>query len=224
MPAARRGRRITAVAVSAAVHTLVLTALALHAPVLFIPNEPSGPPEPIIPVLLVPRLPPPAPAAGAQPGPIRLHRRQLRVPPPELPVAPLPAPERPAPPPAVAGPATLTPAPLLPEGPRDELRTALRRGPLGCANAQAFELSRDEREACDELLAKGGRDAPFIPPGATLTADKRAVLQAAAGRRDADYKYRHGNVPVGATKGMAQGAEEMGAAMGNERSTAKAPF
>jgi hypothetical protein len=223
MPAARRGRRIAAVALSAAVHALVLTALALHAPMLFIPNEPGGPPEPIIPVLLVPRLPPPAPAAGVRPGPIRLHRRQLRVAPPELPVAPLPAPERPAPPPAAAGPATLSPAPL-PEGPRDELRTALRRGPLGCANAQAFGLSRDEREACDEQLAKGGRDAPFIPPGATLTADKRTALQAAAGRRDADYKYKHGNVPVGATKGMAQGAEEMGAAMGNERSKATTPF
>ncbi|MDB5494200.1 MAG: hypothetical protein JWP86_1537, partial [Phenylobacterium sp.] len=88
MTAARRGRRIAAVALSAAVHALVLTALALHAPVLFIPTEPGGPPEPIIPLLLMPRLPPPAPAAGVQPGPIRLHRRQLRAPLPDLPVAP----------------------------------------------------------------------------------------------------------------------------------------
>src|SRR5947209_6576895 len=107
MPAAKRGRRIAAVAVSGAVHLLVLAALALHAPTLSIPNEPGGPPEPIIPLLLMPRLPPPVASAGAAPGPIRLHRRQLRPIPPDLPVAPLPVPERP-PPPAQAGPAPPT--------------------------------------------------------------------------------------------------------------------
>ena len=85
MPAGKRGRRLAAIAGSAVAHLAVLTVVALHAPTLFIPSEPGGPPEPIIPVLLMPRLPPPAPSTGVKPGPIRLHRRQIRTPAPELP-------------------------------------------------------------------------------------------------------------------------------------------
>jgi hypothetical protein len=200
MPAARRGRRLAAIAVSAAAHLVVLTVLALHAPTLLIPPGPSGPPEPIIPVLLVPRLPPPVPAAGTAPAPIRLHRRQLRVAAPELPVKPLPAPEPKPTPPTPPGPVTLRPAPL-PEGPKEQLRTALRRGPIGCANPQAFQLSREERVACDEQLANGAAAAAF--PGLGLSAGKQGALDKAGARKEADRRYRETTPPLtpGDTKG-----------------------
>ena len=191
MPAAKRGRRIAAVAVSGAVHLLVLTELALHAPTLFIPDEPSGPPEPIIPVLLMPKTPPPsATAAGVRPGPIRLHRRQLRVIPPDLPVAPLPIPEQPPPPPAAPGPvAPLRPS-TLPEGPRQEIQNSLRRSAIGCANPQAAGLTRSEREACEEQLGRGVREIPYMPAGAGMSAEARSVLGRAAAAKEANRRYR----------------------------------
>jgi len=194
MPTARRGRSWAAIAVSAAAHLVVLTALALHAPTLFIPAEPSGPPEPIIPVLLVPRLPPPAAGVGTSPAPIRLHRRQLRTPLPELPVTPLPVPETKPAPPAPPGPVTVTPAPLA-EGPKEQLRTALRRGPIGCANPQAFQLSREERLACDEQLAGGAAAAAF--PGLGLAAAKQGGLDRAGARKEADRRWREAPPPPG---------------------------
>jgi hypothetical protein len=162
--AARRRRRIAAIAVSGLVHLAVLAVVAMQAPTLFIPFESGGPPEPVIPVLLTPRLPPTAAAPGERPDVIRLHRRQLRAPPPELPVAPLPVPAaRPAPTPAPAAPAAASRAAVLPEGPREALRATLRRSPIGCANAGAAGLSREEREACEERFGAGSKAAPFIP-------------------------------------------------------------
>lgn len=193
MPAASRGRRIAAIAVSVAVHVVVLTALALHAPTLFIPNEPGGPPEPIIPVLLMPRLPPPSPSAGVKPGPIRLHRRQLRFMPPVLPVKPLAVPEPPAPAP-VQRPAVFRPAPL-PEGPKQQLQATLRRSPIGCANAEAAGLSRDEREACEEQLGKGAESAPFN--GLGLGGAKQTALDRAGARKDAERRYKEAPPPAG---------------------------
>jgi hypothetical protein len=187
MPTAKRGREMAAIVVSAAAHVVVLAVLALHAPTLFIPAEPSGPPEPIIPVLLIPRLPPPVPAAGRAPGQIRLHQRQLHAAPPDLPVKPLPAPEPKPAPPAPPGPVTVRPSPL-PEGPKEQLRTALRRGPIGCANPQAFQLSREERLACDEQLASGAAAAAF--PGLGLAAGKQGALDKAGARKEADRRWR----------------------------------
>jgi hypothetical protein len=191
MPAAKRGRRIAAVAVSGAVHLLVLAALAVHAPTLMIPNEPAGPPEPIIPVLLMPRLPPPAAASGAAPGPIRLHRRQLSPLPPVLPVAPLPVPEpSPQPPPAQAGPAPPLRPSQLPEGPRQEIQNTLRRSAIGCANPQAAGLTRAEREACEEQLGRGTREVPYVPAGAGMSGEARSALAKAAAAKEANRRYR----------------------------------
>ena len=187
MSAARRGRGVVAIAVSVVVHIVVLTALALHAPTLFIPSEPRGPPEPIIPVLLMPKLPPPAAAPGVRPGPIRLHRRQLRFMPRELPVEPLPLPEKPAAPPAPR-PAVLRPAPLPQGGAKEELRTVLRRSAVGCANPQAAGLTRAEREACEEQLGKGATGAAF--QGLGLPKDKQASLDREAEHKDACRAYR----------------------------------
>lgn len=194
MAPARRGRRIGAIAVSAVVHGVLLTAVALHAPTLFIPPEPRGPPEPIIPVLLMPRLPPPAAAPGAAPGPIRLHRRQLRFMPKELPVAPLPVPEKHEAAPAQA-PAVLRPAPLPQGGQKEELRLTLRRSAIGCANPEAAGLSRDEREACNEQIGKGAGAAPF--KGLGLPGAKQQALDRAGARKEADRRYREAPPPAG---------------------------
>jgi hypothetical protein len=89
MRRARRRPLAAAIALSAGFHLAVLIVLAMQAPMLRAPpEEGTGPPEPIIPVLLTPRLPP----SGAQrPQALRLHRRpQPFAGPP--PVTPLPVP------------------------------------------------------------------------------------------------------------------------------------
>jgi hypothetical protein len=198
--AARRGRRIAAIAVSALAHLGLLAVVALQAPTLFIPFEPGGPPEPVIPVLLTPRLPPSAAVpTGQRPGVIRLHRRELRAPPPELPVAPLPVPEmRPAPAPAPAAPAAAAAprAAVLPEGPREELRAALRRSPIGCANPGAAGLSRVERAACEERLGADSPGAAF--PGLGLDGAKQKALDRAGGRKEAERRSLEAPLAAGA--------------------------
>jgi hypothetical protein len=197
MPAAKRGRRIAAVAVSGAVHLLVLAALAAHAPTLAIPDEPAGPPEPIIPVLLMPRLPPRASVQGVAPGPIRLHRRQRTPLPPNLPVAPLPVPELPPLPPAAqAGPSAALRPSQLPEGPRQEIQNTLRRSAIGCANPQAAGLTRAEREACEEQLGKGTREVPYMPAGVGMSGEARSALAKAAAAKEANRRYREYAPPV----------------------------
>ncbi|WP_374473169.1 hypothetical protein [Phenylobacterium sp.] len=195
--AGRRRRRTTyAIAASAAVHGLVLTLLAIHAPVLRTPPQVSGPPEPIIPVLIMPRLPPPAPGEAA-PAPIRLHRRPQRFRLEELPVAPLPVPEARASAPAPregdrrGG---FHPAPL-PESPKDQLRTVLRGSDVGCANTAAVGLNRAEREDCDERFGRGAKDAPFLEPGLGMTRAKRQELDAAAAAKSARRAAMEGPAP-----------------------------
>jgi hypothetical protein len=183
--AAKRGRKKAAIAVSALAHLALLALVASQAPTLFVPAEPGGPPEPVIPVLLTPRLPPAATAPGERPGVVRLHRRQMRPPPSELTVAPLPVPPAPpAPTPAPAAPAAAVAprAPVLPEGPREDLRAALRRSPIGCANPQS--LSRDERQACEERLGAGSKAAPYIP--APIAPEIRAYYDAVAKAKEPD--------------------------------------
>lgn len=211
-----KGRTYNAVALSAAAHVVVLAALALHVPRLKTPEVRSGPPEPIIPVLILPRVPPPE--AGGPPAPIRLHRRVLRHAPADLPVAPLIAPE-PEPerrPERPAQPAqAVTPDPLA-----QNARQALR-GLVGCANPA--QLSREEREKCEEQLARGARQADF--PGLGLEDEKGSALARAAARKEADVRYRNAPPPANRSRGgPGQSAEEMGRALGNDRPSLKVPF
>ncbi|MCR5875354.1 hypothetical protein LRS10_14885 [Phenylobacterium sp. J426] len=170
-------------AVSLAAHVVVLAALALHVPKLMTPPMQSGPPEPIIPVLILPRVPPPH--AGGPPTPIRLHRRALRHAPSDLPMPPLIAPEakadtrREAPSAAARA--------LAPDPAADNARQTLR-GLVGCANPA--NLSREEREKCEQRLARGARDAPFN--GLGLDRDDSSEFGRAAARREADYRYSRG--------------------------------
>ncbi|MCR5880783.1 hypothetical protein [Phenylobacterium sp. J367] len=201
MGEAGRRRTTVAIAASTAAHLAVLAILATNTPILHVPPMRSGPPEPIIPVLILPRTPPPA-AGEAAPAPIRLHRRPQRFRLEDLPLAPLPVPEAATAPsaPAREGPrrGDFHPAPL-PEGPKDQLRSVLRRSDVGCANATAVGLNRTERENCDERLGKGAKDAPFIHPGFGMTRAKRAELEAAAARKSARVAVQERPVspPVG---------------------------
>jgi hypothetical protein len=192
MVRAGRRRLAAAIALSIGFHIALLIVLAIQAPTLRAPAEESaGPPEPIIPVLLLPRLPP---TENRPPAPLRLHRRPQRnaeAPPPipPLPVPPV-APSRPAPP----GPVTVHPAPL-PEGPKSDLRTTLRGSAIGCANPEL--LSPEERDRCTEGLGKGAKTAPVL--GLGLSAEKQGDLDRAAQHKEACRQYREapggGGVP-----------------------------
>jgi len=214
MPTVNRRRTIRAAAlmVSATAHVTLLIALVLWKTVLIIPDEPAGPPEAIIPILLLPRTPP-AVAGGAQQGQLQLHRRAPRfapVPPPAAPVTTAAAL-------AAAPPAAPNAAPPWPTAesrpglaPTADLRAALRHGAVGCANRAS--LSRTERDLCDERFAKGVAAEAFIP--APLNPLKRAHYDAVVeakkpdgqpvpqqppgslGMFDADHRGRTGHPPA----------------------------
>lgn len=171
----RWGTRWT-VAASVAAHLAVLTVVALQRPTLTVPVEPAGPPEAIIPVLLMPRTPPPTTAqGGARPAPVRLHQRTLRNLPPELPVPPvtLPTAKPGSAPPQPDTPVQTRAAQAPPSPPADAIRATLRTA-LGC---NAATLSRDERVRCQEQLGRGAHDAAYI--AAPIAGDKRAGYDAA---------------------------------------------
>ena len=171
MLTAIRRRGAWAIAASILAHLGVLTAVLLKHPTLVIPAEPSGPPEAIIPILILPHTPPPAPGQAAKPAPIQLHRRQLRNRPAETPVAPVViAPPKPAEaPPQAPGPPAPKETPAPP--PASSAVSATLRTTLGCT---APGLSREERVACLERLGRGARDAPYF--GQPLSAEKRTAL------------------------------------------------
>src|SRR4051794_23432773 len=89
MQTARRRRTSWAVTASVIAHVAVVVVLASQQPTLHMPVEPGGPPAPIIPILLMPRTPPPVAGREARPAPIRLHRRAQRASPEETPVVPV---------------------------------------------------------------------------------------------------------------------------------------
>jgi hypothetical protein len=182
MRRAGRGRLPAAIALSAGFHVVLLIVLAIQAPVLPArPEESAGPPEPIIPVLLLPRLPP---SENRPPAPLRLHRRpQPYAAPP--PIAPLPVPPIQPSRPAPSGPVTVHPAPL-PESPKTDLRATLRGSPIGCANPEL--LNPEERERCTEALGKGAKAAPVL--GLGLSAEKQGDFDRAAQKKDACRAWR----------------------------------
>jgi hypothetical protein len=224
MMAAKRRRTIWAVAASITAHLAVILVVAAQRPILMMPPEDLGPPPPIIPILILPKTPPPTTGRPAPINPIRLHRRPQRFIPPEAPTAPI-APPAPAPAPPASpsrAPPALHPAPQ-PEGPKGDVRTALRQSEVGCANQQAVGLNRAERDLCDEKFGKGAKTAPFL--GLGLAADKQRVLDAAGAQREADYKYKHGNsVPSANLGGIGASAEDIAKGTGNDKPVAKVPF
>ena len=223
MMTAKRRRTTWAIAASAIAHLAAVIVVLLQRPTLPLPEQERGPPEAIIPILIMPRTPPPAAGRLAQPSPIRLHRRPQRFVPPEVPTAPIAPATPPAPTiaaPGPRGPPALHPAPE-PEGPKGDVRTALRHGEPGCANPDAVGLTKAERDLCNEKFGKGAKSAPFL--GLGLAGDKQRLLDAAAQKKEDDYRYKHGTVPSGLGKEDRPGqtAEDMGASLGNDRPAAK---
>lgn len=185
--------RLPILVVSGTAHVALLGFLALRHPELR-----SYAPPPVFEVQVVPRfLPSPseraAPTRTAAQRPLR--PRQALRPATESTVAPLLTPAAPAPgrwaadqagaPTGAAPPASLG------------LREALRRSAVGCANADTVILDKAERERCMEVFGEGAKDAPFIPP--PMAPDKRRAFDAAAARKEANRRYREGNIPAGTT-------------------------
>ena len=169
MRTANRRRTTWAIAVSVVAHLgLVAVALLQHSTLPPQALDAAGPPEAIIPVLILPRS---TLAANGAPrlGDLQLHRRPQRVTPDATAsetarVAPLPAAPAPARPAEAGQPAPLAaqglPAP--PGAPAPDLRAALRHGALGCANLAAVGMTRAEREACEDQLGHGAAQAPAL--------------------------------------------------------------
>lgn len=189
MLTARRRQTTWAIAASTIAHLAVLVLVLLQRPTLPLPEEESGPPEAIIPVLIMPRTPPAPAGRPATPAPIRLHRRPQRFVPPEAPTAPI-APPTPMPAPGPGAPGTpeiFQPAPQ-PEGAKGGVGAALRLGAPGCANPLAAGLTRAEREICDEKFGSGAKTAAF--PGLGLGSAKGADFDSAAQHNEACRAYR----------------------------------
>jgi len=199
MPTARRRRTSWAIGASVAAHMIVLVVVLLQRPTLRIPVEPSGPPEAIIPILILPRAPAPAAAHGAAPAPIQLHRRPPRNAEDVPPVAPLIVPteekpaEAPAPTRAEAAP-RVQPAPAVPS---DAVRATLR-ATLGCTDSKLAGFTREDRAGCAERLGRGARDEPYLAPA--LSAEKRALLEQAGAAKMAQKNAAERAAPVASNR------------------------
>jgi hypothetical protein len=71
--------------------------------------------------------------------------------------------------------------------------SGLRGGPLGCANADALNLSPEEKAKCAQAFGEGTRDAPAMN---AIDASKRTVIDQQAAQQAATEKYRD-STPAG---------------------------
>ena len=181
--AVQRRAVIGVLAVSGLAHIVVLGLLALVRPEL----RQMAPP-PVFDVQVVPRMLPSS-VAGEPVAVRELRVRRPRDARSARDVPPLVVPER-----SIAPTGAPLSAPAAATGPAD-VRDALRRGLVGCANPDL--LSPDERDACLERLGAGAKDAPFIEP--PMSPDKRRAFDAAAAKKEAYRRYREGSVPPGVT-------------------------
>ena len=151
-------RRLTIVlAASGVAHLGMFALLALKPPQLSLTEPPPIFEVEVVPFVMPPRQDHAAPARSLASRPLR-PRRTLR-PHETTTVAPLVTRQAPA----SNEEAGVLPVPSpAPPGASTDLRNALRRGAVGCANPTL--LSKAEREGCLEKLGAGAKDAPFIPP------------------------------------------------------------
>lgn len=209
----RRGRG-WAIAASIVVHAVALVVVWLQRPTLPLPVWEGGPPEPIIPILIVPK-PPPQAGRQAQPAPIRLHRRPQPFIPPDVtpaPIAPPAAKPEAAAPPAPKSTPAFHPAPQ-PEGPKGDVKTTLRQSFVGCANADTVGLNRAEQDLCDEKFGKGAKTTAFV--GLGLAADKQKLLDEAGARKELEYRLkRAAPAPLTPSASPGASAEQQADALG----------
>ena len=81
--------------------------------------------------------------------------------------------------------------PMVPAGPPGDARlsAALRGSLLGCANAQAVNLTAAEREACRHTVAQGAQIAPYI---SNVPPEKREYYAALADSEARMYRENMG--------------------------------
>jgi hypothetical protein len=236
MAASRRTYSIFAASMAA--HAALAVLVTLNAPTLRTPPRESGPPEPVIPILILPRTPPAAAGAQTPQTPVRLHRRPQRFVLADLPLAPLVSPL--ATPTAPIRPPGPGPRTLNAPDPKDsDLATNARAALRSRLDCDSPALTREEREACRRRFAAGAANAPFL--GLGVEATKAADLARAALRREQDYAYSRSNAaPVGVSgsgynagaimrpgapnMGMGATGQDLGRATANDRPEAKAPF
>ncbi len=157
MQTATRRRTNSAIAASAAAHAVLLAIVLIYRPHLSSPIElAAGPLETVIPVMMTPRShvaqPREAPAASiplTRPGTPSESTLPASPSPPGRETA---EPGPPASSPPGAGEAATGP----------DIRLALRHGATGCNSALQANMTREERERCDERLAAGVKTAPFM--------------------------------------------------------------
>ena len=179
MGRARVDRTAAVIAASAALHLLLLSALAIEA-------TRSGPVQvaepPAIQVTLE-RAPPSPP----EPKPLAKTRKAA--------AASTPAPQRLVPAAPAAQPVAPS-APRIDAGETAAMGDVLRalRGSVGCANPDAVGLTPAEREGCRRRLDDGLEDAK---PILGLTAEKRARFDHVARCQDTYRAYKAAAVPPG---------------------------
>jgi hypothetical protein len=144
---------------------------------------------------LVPRRPTPetvaSPDRAAATLPVQPRAPRLVAPAWVRPLGVAPVQGPPAPPNRETG---AHPAPL-PEGPRGDLRTALRGSAAGCANADAVGLNRREQEHCDEKFGAVARNAPVYD--APMDTAKRRGFDQQAIRQEMARAQREAPMGVG---------------------------
>jgi len=169
------------------------------------PKVAPAPPAPPTPVKA-----PAAPTAPSPPAPIRLniHKPEKEAPSnvATLPLAPAPSPQAPSGGPPTA--ATSGEPPLggsrlqgltpYPYGAMPSGGSGLRGSLVGCANADAVNLSEVERAKCNGRFGASIGSAPALDG---MNPAKRSDFDKAAERQDRDLKYRDSTLPPGTERG-----------------------
>ncbi|HPA39932.1 MAG TPA: hypothetical protein PLV04_14380 [Phenylobacterium sp.] len=190
--AQRRGRLSLVIGASIALHAALLAVLALQKPPASRMVAPAPIEVTIAPLYLV------EPQARQRRDRDRIRPRAPKPITGPLPVAPLYA--------APTPPATPTAGPWRVEeavGGAAQLSQALRKGGLGCTQADLVGLSPSEREACQARLAAGAKTAAYLGQG--LNAAKQKTLDLAAERKAAYLRYRDAPIPPGLSTSNAAG-------------------
>jgi hypothetical protein len=200
MQTVRRRRAAWTLAASVLGHLAVVAVALLQHSTLPAPRDDGGAPEAIIPVLILPRAQ--AAAGGpALPGEIRLHHREPRLPESLLPLAPLRSraatgvgtPSLRQPPPAAVPSETPSTAAPGEAPPAPDLTAALRHGVIGCVNAAALGMSREDRTRCNEQLGSGAANAPLLQ--LQLAPRMRAYYDAVAKAKAPDKPWTPNRAP-----------------------------